>query len=74
MNTIKVGLGIFAGVAVGVLAGILFVPAKGTYTRRKIIHFGEEYSDEVSEKCGELVVSITEQYEEAKQSILQTLS
>lgn len=74
MNTIKVVAGVFAGVAVGVLAGILFAPAKGSSTRRRIIHLGEEYSDELKEKIEDLVESISEKYEGSKKSVLSSLS
>ncbi|MCL4481924.1 MAG: YtxH domain-containing protein, partial [Bacteroidetes bacterium] len=41
MNTGKVLLGVLAGVAAGALIGILFAPAKGSRTRRRILKKGE---------------------------------
>ena len=37
------------GVAVGTLLGVLFAPAKGTETRKKIKDSGERLSDNVKE-------------------------
>ncbi|MFY9158270.1 YtxH domain-containing protein [Aquirufa ecclesiirivi] len=73
MNAIKVTLGVFAGIAVGALAGILFAPAKGSTTRRKIINRGEEYSDELKEKLEDLIDTITEQYDDTKKSVLSSM-
>jgi gas vesicle protein len=73
MNAIKVTLGVFAGVAIGALAGILFAPARGSSTRRRIIHKGEEYSDELKEKFDELVETISEQFEDGKKAALGSL-
>lgn len=68
MNAIKVTLGIFGGIAVGVLAGILFAPAKGSSTRRKIVNRGEEFSDELKEKLEGLIDTIVEQYDDTAKS------
>lgn len=73
MNAIKVTLGVFAGIAVGVLAGILFAPAKGSSTRRRIVHIGEEYSDELKERFEDLVETISDQYEDTKKSAMASL-
>jgi gas vesicle protein len=68
MNAIKVTLGIFGGIAVGALVGILFAPAKGSSTRRKIIHRGEEFSDELKEKLEDLIDTIVDQYDDTAKS------
>jgi gas vesicle protein len=73
MNAIKVTLGVVAGIAVGVLAGILFVPAKGSSTRRRIVHRGEEYSDELKERLEDLVETISDQYEDTKKTVLASV-
>jgi gas vesicle protein len=74
MNTLKVALGVFAGIAIGVVGGILFAPAKGSSTRRRIIQKGEEYSDELKEKFEDLIDTITDQYDDTKKSILPNLN
>jgi gas vesicle protein len=73
MNSIKVALGVMAGIAVGAVAGILFAPAKGSSTRRRIIHIGEEYSDELKERFEDLVETIADQYEDTKKSAIASL-
>jgi gas vesicle protein len=73
MNTINVTLGVFAGIAIGAIGGILFAPAKGSSTRRKITHLGEEFSDELKEKFEDLVGIIADQYEDSKKSVLSSI-
>ena len=73
MNTINVTLGVFAGIAIGAIGGILFAPAKGSSARRKITHLGEEYSDELKEKFDDLVGIIADQYEDSKKSVLSSI-
>jgi gas vesicle protein len=73
MNSSKVLLGVLGGVAAGAIAGILFAPAKGSSTRRKITHLGEEYSDELKEKFDDLVGIIADQYEDSKKSVLSSI-
>jgi gas vesicle protein len=73
MNTINVTLGVFAGIAIGAIGGILFAPAKGSSTRRRIVHLGEEYSDELKEKFDDLVGIISDQYEDSKKSLISSI-
>lgn len=54
----KVLLGVMAGIAVGALAGILYAPAKGSKTRKRILKKSEDYSDALSEKLNELIDAI----------------
>ena len=55
MSRGKIILGALAGVAAGALIGILFAPDKGTNTRKKIVHKGEEYVDNLKEKISGLM-------------------
>jgi len=55
MSRGKIILGILAGTAAGALIGILFAPDKGTETRKKIVHKGEEYVDNLKEKVNGLL-------------------
>lgn len=73
MNAIKVTLGVFAGIAVGALVGILYAPAKGSSTRRRIVHMGEDYSDELKERLEDLVDTISDQYEDSKKAVLASV-
>ncbi|MFD1551126.1 YtxH domain-containing protein [Putridiphycobacter roseus] len=49
-NTSKVILAAGAGVAMGVIAGILFAPAKGTETRDLLKGKAEEVKDQIKNK------------------------
>ena len=69
MNTGKVLLGVLAGVAAGALVGILFAPAKGSRTRRRILRQGENYVDGLKEKFNEYADTITEKLEHAKEEV-----
>jgi len=69
MNTGKVLLGVLAGVAAGALVGILFAPAKGSRTRRRILRQGESYVDGLKEKFNEYADTISEKLEHAKEEV-----
>jgi gas vesicle protein len=63
MNTGKVLLGVLAGVAVGAMAGILFAPAKGSRTRRRILKQGEKYAEGLKEKFGHYADDLSQKLE-----------
>lgn len=63
MSSGKVLLGVLAGVAAGTLVGILFAPAKGSRTRRRISLKGKTYVKGLKEKVNEILDSITEIFE-----------
>ncbi len=63
MNSSKVLLGVLGGVAVGAIAGILFAPAKGTKTRKRILNTGKDYMDNIKGKFDDLSQDITNKYE-----------
>src|SRR5665647_2481100 len=69
MNTGKVLLGVLAGVATGALLGILFAPAKGSRTRRKILRQGESYVGGLEEKFNEYANTISGKLEHAKEEV-----
>lgn len=52
-STGKALVGFVVGAAVGVAAGILFAPGKGTETRKEIKKKTDEISKEVTAKVGE---------------------
>ena len=63
MNSSRVLLGVLGGVAVGALAGVLFAPAKGTKTRKRILKKGNDYSKDLKNKFEDLYNSATTKYE-----------
>lgn len=63
MNSSKVLLGVLGGVAAGAIAGILFAPAKGSKTRKRIMKKGKNYSDDLKNKFEELYEIVTDKYE-----------
>jgi gas vesicle protein len=69
MSSGKILLGVLAGVAAGALAGILFAPAKGSRTRKRILRQGENYVDGLKEKFDEYADTITEKLEHAKEEV-----
>jgi len=67
MSTGKVVLGVLAGVAIGAALGILFAPDKGSETRKKLSRKGEDAIDDLNEKFDELLSTLTEKIETAKE-------
>lgn len=66
-NTGKVLIGVLAGAAAGAALGILFAPAKGTETRRKITQGAEDYSDELKDKFNDLFTGFMNRFQSVKQ-------
>lgn len=60
MGLEKVLLGALAGLAVGVVVGVLFAPEKGSVTRKKITQKSDDYADILKNKFDEFVDSVTE--------------
>ncbi len=69
MSSGKVVLGLLAGVAAGALAGILFAPAKGSRTRRRIMKKGEDYTEVMKEKLNHLIDSANQKFEKVKKDV-----
>ena len=65
MSTGKILFGVLAGVAAGAVLGILFAPAKGSKTRKKIAKKGMDYADELSGKLKDFMEEMTEKFESA---------
>jgi gas vesicle protein len=71
MSSGKLVLGLLAGVAAGALAGILFAPAKGSRTRRRIMKKGENYAEGLKEKFNDLLEKVNEKMEQVKEEVSQ---
>ena len=63
MKTDKLIVGILGGVAAGALLGILFAPAKGTKTRKKIMNKSSDYADDIKDKFDVALDTISKKYE-----------
>jgi len=63
MKSGKLILGLLAGLSIGVVAGILLAPDKGSRTRRKLMEKGEDYLDEMKDKYNDMTDSIVKKYE-----------
>jgi gas vesicle protein len=66
MSSDKMLLGILAGLAIGVSAGILLAPDKGSNTRKKISNKGKDYVDKVSNEFNCLIENITARVDHLK--------
>lgn len=69
MSAGKVLLGVLAGVAAGALVGILFAPAKGSRTRRRILKKGEIYADGLKEKFNDLLEDMSDKFDQVKDEV-----
>jgi gas vesicle protein len=68
MTSGKIILGVLAGAAAGAIIGILFAPDKGNETRKKIVHKGEEYVDNLKEKVNGLLRDGKKKHETVSES------
>jgi gas vesicle protein len=64
MNASKVLMGVLGGVAVGAVAGILFAPAKGTKTRKRIMKKGNNLKKDMKNKFEDVYNTISTKYDE----------
>jgi gas vesicle protein len=69
-NTMSIGkimLSIAAGAAAGAALGLLFAPANGELTRKKIARRGAGYAEDAKERFGEYIDLFTDRYESIKE-------
>jgi gas vesicle protein len=69
MSSGKVVLGLLVGATAGALAGILFAPAKGSRTRRRIMNKGENYADSLKNKLNDLIETTNQKFEKVKKEV-----
>jgi gas vesicle protein len=70
MSSKKVLLGVAVGAAVGAALGMLFSPAKGSATRKRIARKGIESVEDVKEMFNEYIDSVTEEYDTIKEGVM----
>ena len=68
MNVAKVALGAAIAVAAGVVLGVLFAPAKGSTTRRKVSKQGSRYMGALEDTAGEYLDALEEKYDSVKET------
>ncbi|TDD98431.1 YtxH domain-containing protein [Flavobacterium cellulosilyticum] len=64
MSSTKVILGLLGGVAAGALLGVLFAPAEGKKTRKKIINKANDSADVLKDKYESIVEAMNNKYED----------
>lgn len=63
-STGKIITALAAGAALGLVAGILFAPDKGSETRKKLKQKGKKFKESVSEKMEEMKKAAEKKAEE----------
>ena len=69
MSSGKVFLGVVAGLVAGALAGVVFAPAKGSKTRKRILRKAGNYTESLKEKFDDFVDDINEKVEKVKDDV-----
>ncbi len=69
----RIILGVLAGLAVGAIVGILIAPDKGSATRKKLIHKGETYVDNLKEKINSILTDGKKRFERVRESSSQSM-
>lgn len=73
MKNSNLAVGILGGLAVGTVLGILFAPAKGSETRKKIADKGTDLKDKVVETTGKFSDKISQTVQDLKRESQELL-
>jgi len=65
---------ILLGVVIGAVLGVLFAPAKGSVTRKRIARSGTAYAEDVKEKFNGYIDAITEEYDTIKEGAMDLVN
>jgi gas vesicle protein len=69
MSSGKVVLGLLAGVAAGAIAGLLFAPAKGADTRKKITKKSKNYEKKLEKKFSKNIDMANKKFDKLKNDV-----
>lgn len=69
MSSGKVVLGLLAGIATGAIAGLLFAPAKGSETRKKIAKKGKNYEKKLEKKFSKNIDMANKKFDKLKSDV-----
>lgn len=69
MSSGKVVLGLLAGIAAGAIAGLLFAPAKGEDTRKKITKKGKDYEKKLEKKFSKNIEMANKKFNKLKSDV-----
>ncbi|MDP2238292.1 MAG: YtxH domain-containing protein [Bacteroidales bacterium] len=69
MNSEKIILGVLAGLAVGVILGVLFAPKKGSVTRDKIAGKIADLTDELKDKYEDILTGFVQKIDTVKENM-----
>ncbi|MCC5926882.1 MAG: YtxH domain-containing protein [Bacteroidetes bacterium] len=62
MENAKIFAGALVGAAIGAALGVLFSPAKGSTTRRRLKRRGQDFVDEVEDNLSEFYDEVSKSY------------
>jgi gas vesicle protein len=74
MNSKKIFFGVIIGAAVGAVLGVLYSPAKGSITRKKIARRGTDYAEDAKEKFNEYIDAVTDEYDAIKEEAMDLVN
>ncbi len=74
MKSGKVVLSAVVGVAAGAVLGMLFAPAKGSATRKRVAGKITDYAEDVQENLNEYIDATTEEYDTIKKGAVSLVN